>query len=653
MPLPLALFVFGAVQLVPGWVALALVPTVRERLSLSSRVAGAVALSIAQLIFVGLILISMGIGTPTVIITVNIVITAVAAVMARRQLLTDWRDARSASAAYRLDWKSVVVVAILAAVVGIATYKAVQNVPEIPSGWGYAADTAEILEIGGLPATNLQYGEEVAFAATKTAGFAWLGALRAFTGIGFTRSLQILPLALMFGAIVAAWAMFRSFTGRLAAAAAVLLLFFEFPAHSWLVVKYSRLTVEGAGLTLGLLAMWAVISADREDVPQLRWLAAVMIMLTGLTHGVTAVMTVVFVASYELSKIILGTMTWRQTYRNAIVLGLAPGLGMLVGLRLWSRAAGFALTGGGYELIDGVGDPTLSLRRVLNGRLISATEPPHTGESLNHLFDVYIKSMFSERSPLANIAEQAPLVILVLVVGLIAASWLVGNRQFAVTATIVLVAIFLIGLVFAYRYELHVFRTHPQRREFPYAGLVVIGLVVAVASGWRWRVTRAREGLTVVLVAAFAAGSIGLGWMTAPRQWAEGGMKLNEVAALDWVRQQTPEDSWILANVRTTATFGAYAERPSLTEGDTPYTYPLRLQTTLELLDSAQGWFKEPDLTFLVEHDIDYVVATLGRGLALGGDVYARLDSLQPLDSQPFLVREEKFKNVVIYSVEP
>ncbi len=653
MPPPLALMLFVVVQLVPGWVASAMLPRVAQRLSPAGRVATAVALSIAQLVLVSLVLISLGVATPAVIVAVNVVITGVLAGVARHRLRRDWDSARAAFGGFRPDWETVVVVATIALVVGIAVFRAFQNLPATASAWGYAADTAEILEAGGLPETNLQYGAEVAFAATKTAGFAWLGALRAFTGIGFTRSLQLLPLALMFGALVATWAIFRSFAGRLAAAVGVFLLFFEFPAHSLLVVKYSRLTIEAAGMTLGLLALWAVIAADTERVPELRWLAAVMMVLAGLTHGVTVVMTVVFIASYQLAKIVLGRLSWRQTYRQAFVLGVVPGLGLLAGLRLWSRAAGFALSGGGYELVNGVGDPTLALRRVLNGRSILAAGPPRTGVRLGHLFDLYIESMFADRSPLADVSRQAPVLIFVAVVALIAVTWLVGNRRIAVTAAFVLLAIFLIGLVFAYRYEMHVFRTHPQRREFPYAGLVVVGLAVAAFSGRRWRLSDARRGLALALAAAFIAGSVVAGWATAPRRWVGGGMDRVELAALDWIREQTPEGSWILANVRTTATFGAYAHRNSLTEGDTPYTYPERLTTTLALLDTAQRWFAEPDLAFLEEHGIDYVVAARRSRSALGGDAYVRLDSWDALDAQPFLVREERFGRVAVYAVRP
>jgi hypothetical protein len=653
MPPSLALIVFVVVQLMPGWVVAALIPKLCGRLSLTARVATAVALSIVQLILVGLVLISIGLATPAAIVVVNVAITATLLVVARHQLRRDWAAAAAATRRYRPEWRSVVVIVIITAVAAITVWKAFQNLPAATSAWGYAADTAEILDAGGLPETNFQYGEEVPFAATKTAGFAWLGSLRAFTGIGFTRSVQMLPLALLFGAMVAAWAIIRSFAGRLAAAGGILLLFFEYPAHSMLVVKYSRLTVEGAGITLGLLALWAVIAADTEDLPELRWLAAVMLVLTGLTHGVSAVMAVVFVASYQLARILLRQMSWRQIYRNAFVLGVVPGVGMLVGARLWSRASGFALSGGGYELVNGVGDPTLALRRVLNGRSIFSAAPPRSGVKVGHLFDDYFESMFSERSPLADVARQTPLIILLGVVVLIVLTWLGGNRQIAVTATLVLLAIFLIGVVFAFRYDIHVFRTHPRRREFPYGGLAVIGLAVAAVTGRRWRVPKAKQGLAVALVAALAATTIAVGWARSQRRWTGGGMNAAELEALDWVREQTPADSWILTNVRSTATFSGYAERHSLTEGDTPYTYPARLTTTLALLDTAQHWFVEPDLVFLEEHGIDYVVAARRRRNALGGDIYAPMSSLAVLDDQLFLEREAQFKHVVIYSVQP
>ena len=653
MPPLAALVLFVVVQLVPGWVTSALFPNIRDRLSLSARLAAAVALSIAQLMFVGLILISLGIATPAGIVAVNLVMSLSIAFVVRRRLRKDWDAAAAAARAYQWDRVSVAVVLIIGTVVGVAVWKALHHIPSTTSAWGYAADTAEILDAGGLPDTNIQYGDEIPFAATKTGGFAWLGALRAFTGIGYVQSLQLLPLALLFGAMVAMWGIFRSFAGRLAAAMGLFVMFFEFPAGTLLVTKFSRLTIEGAGITLGLLAIWAMVAADRERVPELRWLAAVMMVLAGLTHGVSAVMTVVFVASYQLARIILGQLSWRQIYRNAFVLGVVPGIGTILGLRLWSRASGFAIGGGGYELVDGVGDPTLSLRIVLNGRSILATRPPGSTVRPGNLFDILFGSMFGGRSPLEGVARDAPIIIALLVLALIVVTWLVGRREVALTAAIFLVTLFLIAIVFTLRYDLHVFRTHPQRREFPYAGIAVVGMAVTAVSAWRWQASRARQSAAIVLAGVLVVGSVGLGWARAPQHWSGGGIGPAELSALDWVREQTPEDSWILTNVRTTASFGSYAERNSLTEGDTPYIYPGRLTTTLDLLDAAQDWFSEPNLAFLQENGIDYVVAARRQRNALGGDIYARMSSLEALDDQSYLVEEAKFKHVTIYSVHP
>jgi hypothetical protein len=363
-------------------------------------------------------------------------------------------------------------------------------------------------------------------------------------------------------------------------------------------------------------------------------------------------MTFVLVASYQVARIILGKLEWRQIYRNAFVLGLVPGLGVFLGLRLWSRAPGFDLAGRAYELVGGVGDPTRALRMVLNGGSISAAPPPGSGVDAGHLFDVYTHSMFNSRWPLEEFAEQYPIVVLLLVVSLIAMAWLVGHRQIALTASVFVVALFALAIGFELRYDLHVFRTHPQRREFHYAGLVLVGLAVAVASGWRWRPWRGRRNLTMVLVGVLLVGSFSLDWVFSSQRWRVAQMATHEVAALDWLRDETPEESRVLTNVRSTGSFGGYAQRNSLTEGDTPYTYPGRLTSALATLDSAQQWFQKPGLAYLQQHEIDYVVVTVRPFNALGGDVYARKRSLRRLDAQPFLTLVAAFDKVAVYSVE-
>jgi hypothetical protein len=394
-----------------------------------------------------------------------------------------------------------------------------------------------------------------------------------------------------------------------------------------------------------------MLASDRGGQKRLYWLTAALLILTGLTHGISALVTFLFVAAYQLAKLVTHGVNWRELGRGLTLLAVVPGLGILAALRLWSRASGFALIGGDFGFLPGGGDPTRALRRLMNGGSIDSVGAPATGldpgprEQLDLLFGAVI----GEGSPLHRSAQSVPMLILLLVVVLIAVAWLRGLRLMAATVGFFLIGLFVIGLAFAARYDLHIYVTNPIRRQFPYAGLAVAGLVVFVGA----RLARVEVGRMGVVTGAAALVAV-LGWSvfygvgrgTAPAM-AEG-----DIAALEWLRDNAPEDAVVLTNVRSTGSFKSLANHRSLTEGDAPYTFPSRLEAAISVLDAAQEWFEDPEIEYLTENNISYVVVTRRAKQAMGGGVYARVDSAEPFRDKPYLVREAKFLRVVIFSVQ-
>lgn len=652
MPAIISIFVVLLAQVVPGLVVSALLPQFTVGLSATSRLALAVALSNLQLIVVWLVLMTAGVATTTWIIAANVLILVAGLLILAVRKHPGLGGAFRSVLGIRPSWESVAVVAVFATVAALYVSGAFSGPPARTAGWGYAADAEAILDHGGIPDRSVQYGADVPFAVTKTAGFAWLASLRALGGMDYLASLRYLPLAILFTAMVAIWAIFRLFSGRLASALAIYLFFFPMPFGPVLTYKFAALTMESAGIALGFLAIWSMLASDRGGQKRMYWLTAALLILTGLTHGVAALVTFLFIAAYQLAKLVSYGVNWREVVRGVTLLAVVPGLGILVALRLWSRASGFALSGGDFQFVAGVGDPTRALRRLMNGGSIDSVPAPDTGldpapgEQLELLFG----SVIGESSPLHRNAQSMPMLILVLVIVLLALAWFRGPRLMAASVGFFLIGLYAIGLVFAARYDLHVYVTNPRRRQFPYAGLAVAGLVVFAASWWLRRVKVGRMGVLAGTAALVAV----LGWSVIyglPR-WTAPAMANGDIAALEWLRDNAPEDAVVLTNVRSTGSFGLFANHRSLTEGDAPYTFPNRLKAAISVLDASQEWFEEPEIEYLTENDISYVVVSRRASHAMGGGVYARVISMRVFNDQPYLAREAKFPRVVIYSVQ-
>jgi hypothetical protein len=652
VPVIISILVVLLVQVVPGLVVTGLVPQYTVGFSATSRLAMAVALSNLQLIVVCLVLVTVGVATTTWIVAANalVLVAGLLFLVVRRR--ADLGAAFRSVLGTRPSWHSVVVVLVFATVAALYVSTAFSGPPARTAGWGYAADVDAILSHGGIPERSVQYGEEVSFAVTKTAGFAWLASLRVLGGMDYLTSLRFLPLVILFTAMVAIWAIFRLFSGRLASALAIYLFFFPMPFGSVLAYKFSALTMESAGIALGFLAIWSMLASDRGGQRRLYGLTAVLLILTGLTHGIAALVTFLFIAAYQLAKLVAHGVNWREVVRGVTLLAVVPGLGILAALRLWSRASGFALSGGDFEFVAGGGDPTSALRRLMSGGSIDSVRAPVTGldPGPGEQLDLLFRSVIGESSPLRSISQSMPMLILLLVLVLVVLAWFRGPRLMAASVGLFLIGLYASGLAFAARYDLHVYVTNPRRRQFPYAGLAVAALVVFAATWWLRHVEFGRLGVS----AGTAALVVVLGWSVVygvPR-WTAPAMANGDIAALEWLRDNAPEDAIVLTNVRSTGSFGLFARHRSLTEGDAPYTFPNRLKAAISVLDSSQEWFADPEIEYLTENDISYVVVSRRPSQAMGGGVYARVDSTKLLRDQPYLVREAKFPRVVIFSVQ-
>ena len=442
------------------------------------------------------------------------------------------------------------------------------------------------------------------------------------------------------------------------------LLYSSYPLLRLTPIKYGRLTLESAGMTLGVMAVWAVIVAEEEELPWLRLLAVLSLIGSGVTHGIAFTMALLAMAVVVFARLLARKLTWVGLGRDVLLYAVIPVLVVVTGVLIGRGVEiGSGITNAGaYELVNGTGDPTAALNIVLStgGSIFDAPPPqPDPAPGWYVYFERFYAESIAPNTFLASYVDGHPL----RTVGWIGLIGLVGmfipgrHRAAFISLGVGSVGIYLLALYFANSYDLWIYLQHPIRREFKYTMIPVLLLLIFLAAtplARKMLASMRSRWLALLLVTAL----VGWGyWQTVTTidQWSRPVLEANELAALDWIATNTEADDTVLANVRTVAVFELYADRVSVTEGGVPYLFPELLTTVLGILDTGQSFFQSPTLDTAEELGADYIL-TVGQsgarsGLRLTGNIYSWVD-VEGLDTAEFLKLEAVFDDIRIYSVE-
>lgn len=635
-------------------------PTMRDRLSPMERLAASVALSVILAMGIALVLARLGIFFLGPLLAVYGAIAATSIFLSREALL-EWLH-RPTWPRLHLpnspgEWASLTLPVLTgAAAMYLYLANATQGLKVDTSGWRYMADTRLLLNEGGFPKTSVQWGVERPWALSKVGGSLWIGAMHLVSGLSELDALQYIPLLFLAIAILGSWVLLRLILGRIAASGGLILIFMNYALVPLPLQKFCRLTIEGVALSLTPLMLWALIKGDRDGIPQLRWLASVLLLAIGITHGVVFLMSLTAVGAYLAVKV-LSRRPLRSLAQDAALFALAPILvvsGLLVGGQ--PEILSGVRSESDYHLIDGVGDPTRALYLALIGHSIHQAGPPTEGlnPSPGDLFDRMARRTFSDNTAIGRfMIENNYLTYALVAIAAVAGFALVRSLRWAFAAALVFIAgIYMIAVLFSFRYDLWIFIIHPVRREYPYIsfGVLAIGLLLTaylLRAPW---LRNAASRILLASVLAIAPIALLITTEVTDAGWRKGYLGPDLVQTFEWIRDTTPEDSLILSNVRSAGIFELYANRLALTEGQVMYLFPDQLDHSLTVLDGAQGWFSDPDIEFLREYGVDYVVAIRTQGV-LPGEPYAGVADPRSYERLDFLRTRAEFGRAVVYEV--
>ncbi len=214
-------------------------------------------------------------------------------------------------------------------------------------------------------------------------------------------------------------------------------------------------------------------------------------------------------------------------------------------------------------------------------------------------------------------------------------------------------AIFVVGVLFAVRYDLFALEYFGNRRLFSYAAIPLVVIVTAageMALGWLRVLGSGRRGASIVGCAIVLTVAVAL----IPGSVRTQHGRAAEVALLGWVGRTVPCEGRVLSDHRTLGTFQTLTGHAAVLEGMGPHVRPSVLTLAIEEVFLARRFFRDPrrGLPYLRERGVAaIVVGEKPRAFGFGGYSIAA-DSSDRLDRVAFLRRAFENGAGVVYLVE-
>jgi hypothetical protein len=583
---------------------------------------------------ISFVLALLGVLAPLPVAVTWLVGTAVAFVIAGR------RDAFHAHiAAWRGDlrrrpWDSVTaaIVIVGTGVAGWLVPPASAIGPTVPRYW---ADALEIADVGGIPQGTLQWGTVLPPTTSKVVLNAFDAGVSMLIGRDLVGSQAVLRYVVTIGLIVVAIGLLRELgIRRLAPLGAVLLFADPFLPYDLttdlgrnVAENWGRLASFGAVLAWSLALPVAIDERPPNDIrPRIRAgpivVGGLVLAVAAGTHLVAAAFGIAAISSLALSSLVVPR--WRRV--APVAAGGIVGLALLTGGLILAATPGDLGFGG-----VGSGDPYRDLRSSLG--LPPSFDPTrfivtHDVETASHMEPLDAAGVAEEfaykvsgSSALGVVPGEErpwwalflPSIVALLLVGVAVTLGPAPLRAAALAAPILGLALFLVGLIFALRYDEFVLQSVGSRRLFSYAivpfvlALTAAGEAVA-ARLERGRARRATSVAVVLLITATLVGSI----VRVDRKETSAEPWLAQLELVGWVGRHVPCEGVVLADRRTLGTFQVVAGHAAVLEGMGPHLRPEVLELAIGEIFRARDFFDDPEdgAAYLRERSVAAIVVT-------------------------------------------
>ncbi|HEX2267855.1 MAG TPA: hypothetical protein VHI97_06600 [Actinomycetota bacterium] len=475
------------------------------------------------------------------------------------------------------------------------------------ASWRYWADALEVADAGAIPGVALQYGTTFPPVTNKVL-LSSLGA-----GLIFTIGREAVPgmaVALWLwslGLAAALWSLGRELGLRLTAALLPLLVVANTVSlNPELTQDLGSLKAEIAGRLVAFTALAVGVRAIRSREWKDISLSGALFGAAMGIHLVPVLISLVFLASYAVARLIVERDRFLLAIRGASLIGI----GIFVGAVILFLPRGDLALGAAAGETPGGFDPTRYLHAGV--RTIDTVDSRAWYIAPRRALATYIGTATGVSNKLTRHAWFS--------IGLAAAGtflavamlrWFPRDlRPIGVAAAGLAAFIVVLTWFLSVRYRLYIPAFFGVRRLMDYSSIpvILVGLA-ALEAGLSW-LARSRPWAPPVVAAALLV-AVAAWLIPASRPSSVASAKNRDVVDLfTWVRGNLPCESRILADVHSEGVFQALTGRVSLLEGATPYLRRNVRERVVKLFLDARGFFRDPlaNAEFVRRHGVDYLV---------------------------------------------
>jgi hypothetical protein len=549
----------------------------------------------------------------------------------------------------------------------------------------YWADGLEIADTGGLPRDTLQWSSLLEPVTNKVVLNSFNGGVSFLLGRGPLDPLAILLFVVTLGLVIISMAFFWELGIRRFAPVGALLLFANQVTGSELTAALGRNLAEDWGRLVAFGAVLAAAIALRRgrragapadggtgagDPSRRTWhpasiAAGLLLGVAAGTHLVAASFGAACIVGLATASVAVRRDVRRHVVRLGIILGVAAVLGGII-LTLPPGDLGLkgALGSAEYrDLLSDLGlpsnfDPTRFIV-THSTEAAESTEPIDTGDVMQSFAYRVAGMNFLDTKPGSELPPMLLVgpTILALILAMAVFVWGPPPLRVSVLAATMIAGLLLVvGIAFAYRYELFALEAFGNRRLFNYAAVPYVLVLTAAGEGVLWLLrSKVRLRRSAVAFLGFTVVAAVGALMIPKATWAQAERRAgleHQLELLEWLGEHVSCEGRILANRRTLGTFETITGRVGVLEGMGPHVRPAVLGLAIREIFRARDFFLDPlaNERYLDERGIAAVLVTRSPN-RFGG--YGGLPRSKPhgLDDVPFLRRAYENASGTVYVV--
>ena len=533
-----------------------------------------------------------------------------------------------------------------------------------PVSWYYLRDVLGVASLGSIPATTIEYTVEMPFEVNKASWYLTIASWSLLSGIDSPfRIEEFWVAATAFLMPLGAWRIAQMFHLKGPPAALATTLICSTP---WLLKKLAAFRGECFGLVLALPVAWLAIEALRGRDMRWTFSAGVGLGLIAASHMVPATVTSFLILGWTAALLFETPRDWPRLLRTSATIGVCAAAFVAVSWGAMGRGIFVSQPGlsepARFESFAGL-DPAKAFEHVAYGKLLDTSVRAYRGDEpglLLPLSEIHMEFLKAIEIPAGFQIRLTPTafwwitaLFFAMPIALLPATRF-RESLLAIAFTTALVYAFAVAL--SWHYDTYLPAAHAVRRDFPYISLF-IGLLIAInvaalfeALGRSLSEARLRT-VVVLLVASLAIGGASEGYDALSRNWSKKrSMEPDGEAALAWIRDQTRPDEIVLIDGASDGLLRVLTNRASITEGRAPYFEPRSLRFATATLNSAILFFLEPNVDWLHERSVDYVIT---GSAAFASRPFKNAQSHVDLREVEGLQLAQQLGEVAIYRVLP